>query len=54
MQQRLNQLIEQDSDRRGRAAYGTPPPQAGSPQQPPPGYPQQPPYPPTQQYPPQA
>lgn len=53
MQQRLNQLIEQDSDRRGRQAYGNAPQQGypqGGPQA---GYPQQPPYPPTQQYPPQ-
>jgi uncharacterized membrane protein YdbT with pleckstrin-like domain len=69
MQQRLNQLIEQDSDRRARQAYGGAPqpgysaqgyPQPGYPPpgQPPPGqpgpYPQQPPYPPTQQYPPQG
>jgi uncharacterized membrane protein YdbT with pleckstrin-like domain len=66
MQQQLNHLIEQDSDRRARSAYGGgpsgPPPQG---YQPPPqgypqpgqpqGYPQQgPPYPPTQQYPPQG
>jgi uncharacterized membrane protein YdbT with pleckstrin-like domain len=67
MQQRLNRLIEEDSDRRARQAYGggQPAPGAGQPgypqQQPPPGqpgqpgqYPQQPPYPPTQQYPPQG
>jgi uncharacterized membrane protein YdbT with pleckstrin-like domain len=59
VQQMLNRLIEQDSDRRARSAYGgAPPPPAGYPQQggaaqgPPPGYSQQgPPYPPTQQYP---
>jgi uncharacterized membrane protein YdbT with pleckstrin-like domain len=46
MQQLLNRLIQEDSDRRARQAYGS-----GT-QQPPPGqYPQQPPYPPTQQYP---
>lgn len=57
VQQMLNRLIEQDSDRRARSAYGGPPP-AGYPQQgavPPgqqQGYSQQgPPYPPTQQYP---
>ncbi|MDT4913826.1 MAG: hypothetical protein QOC66_2954 [Pseudonocardiales bacterium] len=66
MQQKLNRLIEEDSDRRGRQAYGNAPqqgyPQQGSypqqqgyPQQQPPGqYPQQPPYPPTQNYPPQS
>ena len=58
MQQTLNRLIEQASDRRARQAYGggyqqgppgQPYPQQGYPQQ---GqYPQQPPYPPTQQYP---
>ena len=53
MQQLLNRLIEEDSARRQRAAYGGPPPgypppQAGGP--PMPGYPQ-PGY-PTQQYPP--
>jgi uncharacterized membrane protein YdbT with pleckstrin-like domain len=49
MQQLLNRLIEADSDRRGRQAYG------GGQQQPPQGqYPQQPPYPPTQPYPPQG
>jgi uncharacterized membrane protein YdbT with pleckstrin-like domain len=65
MQQRLNRLIEEDSDRRNRPAYGGQPPQGypqqgglppqqGYPQQQPPGqYPQQPPYPPTQNYPPQ-
>jgi uncharacterized membrane protein YdbT with pleckstrin-like domain len=50
MQQLLNRLIEQDSDRRSRQAYG-----GGYQQQPPQGgYPQQPPYPPTQPYPPQG
>jgi uncharacterized membrane protein YdbT with pleckstrin-like domain len=64
MQQRLNRLIEEDSDRRNRpvagpAPQGYPqqggfPQQQGYPQQQPPGqYPQQPPYPPTQNYPPQ-
>jgi uncharacterized membrane protein YdbT with pleckstrin-like domain len=48
MQQTLNRLIEQDSDRRARQAYGGRPQQQQYPQQ---GqYPQQPPYPPTQQY----
>jgi uncharacterized membrane protein YdbT with pleckstrin-like domain len=47
MQQTLNRLIEEDSDRRARQAYG-----GGQPGYPPPGYPQQPPYPPTQEYPP--
>lgn len=53
MQQTLNRLIEEDSERRSRSAYG-----GGQPQGPPPQgypqqgqYPQQPPYPPTQQYP---
>jgi uncharacterized membrane protein YdbT with pleckstrin-like domain len=52
-QQLLNRLIEQDHDRRSRAAYGygAPPGQPGPGYGPPPGYPQQPPYPPTQQYP---
>jgi uncharacterized membrane protein YdbT with pleckstrin-like domain len=63
MQQQLNRLIEQDSERRGRQAYGGGAaqgyPQPGYPQQYPPqgpsgSYPQQPPYPPTQQYPPQT
>jgi uncharacterized membrane protein YdbT with pleckstrin-like domain len=64
MQQRLNRLIEEDSDRRNRPAAGPAPQgypqqggfpqQQGYPQQQPPGqYPQQPPYPPTQNYPPQ-
>jgi uncharacterized membrane protein YdbT with pleckstrin-like domain len=59
MQQQLNRLIEEDSDRRGRQAYGNAPqqgyPQPGYPQQGPPSgqYPQQQ-YPPTQQFPPQA
>jgi uncharacterized membrane protein YdbT with pleckstrin-like domain len=48
MQQTLNRLIEQDSDRRARQAYG-----GGYPQQGPPPA-QNPPYPPTQQYPPQS
>ncbi len=49
MQQLLNRLVQEDSDRRARQAYGG----GGYQQQPPPGqYPQQPPYPPTQQYPP--
>jgi uncharacterized membrane protein YdbT with pleckstrin-like domain len=65
-QQLLNRLIEQDSDRRMRGAYGGgyPQGQPGGPQQgyPQQGYPQQgypqgapgqPPYPPTQPYPPQ-
>jgi uncharacterized membrane protein YdbT with pleckstrin-like domain len=48
MQQTLNRLIEQDTDRRARQAYGAAPPQQQYRQQ---GqYPQQPPYPPTQQY----
>jgi uncharacterized membrane protein YdbT with pleckstrin-like domain len=46
-QQLLNRLIEQDHDRRARAAYGYSQPPPGYPQQPPQG----PPYPPTQQYP---
>jgi uncharacterized membrane protein YdbT with pleckstrin-like domain len=60
MQQQLNRLIEQDSDRRARAAYGGAPqpqqpyPTQGPPQGAPGQYPQQPPYPPTQQYPPQG
>ena len=51
MQQTLNRLIEQDSDRRARQAYGGGYPQQGPSQG---HYPQQPPYPPTQQYPPQG
>jgi uncharacterized membrane protein YdbT with pleckstrin-like domain len=58
MQQLLNRLIEQDSERRNRAAYGAttgyPPPGPGYQQPPVPGYPQQPGYPPTQPYPPQS
>ncbi len=63
MQQRLNRLIEEDGDRRGRGSYGGAPqqgyPQQGGyqqqqQQQPPGQYPQQPPYPPTQNYPPQG
>jgi uncharacterized membrane protein YdbT with pleckstrin-like domain len=61
VQQMLNRLIEQDGDRRARAAYGGGAPQGyqqqappAQPGYPPAGYPQQgPPYPPTQQYPPQ-
>jgi uncharacterized membrane protein YdbT with pleckstrin-like domain len=53
MQQRLNRLIEEDSDRRSRQAYGGGGYQQQQQQQGQPGqYPQQPPYPPTQQYPP--
>jgi uncharacterized membrane protein YdbT with pleckstrin-like domain len=66
MQQTLNRLIEEDSDRRARSVYGGGAPQGYPPQgyqqgqpgqqpypQQPGQYPQQPPYPPTQQYPPQ-
>ncbi|HEV7203948.1 MAG TPA: PH domain-containing protein [Jatrophihabitans sp.] len=55
MQQTLNRLIEEDSDRRARSAYGGGYPQQGPPQQggyPQQGYPQTGQYPPTQQYPP--
>jgi uncharacterized membrane protein YdbT with pleckstrin-like domain len=52
VQQLINRLIEEDSGRRSRQAYGGYPQQQqqGQPGQ----YPQQPPYPPTQQYPPQG
>ena len=56
MQQTLNRLIEEDSDRRARSVYGGGAPGQYPPHQqgPQPGqYGQQPPYPPTQQYPPQ-
>jgi uncharacterized membrane protein YdbT with pleckstrin-like domain len=50
VQQMINRLIEEDSGRRSRQAYGgVQQQQQGQPGQ----YPQQPPYPPTQQYPPQ-
>jgi uncharacterized membrane protein YdbT with pleckstrin-like domain len=53
VQQMINRLIEEDSGRRSRQAYGGYPQQQQQQQQP--GqYPQQPPYPPTQQYPPQG
>src|SRR5581483_5666316 len=57
MQQKLNQLIEQDGERRSRQAYGGGPGQQPQQQPPyPPNYPTQgyPEYPPTQQYPPQT
>ena len=50
VQQMINRLIEEDSGRRSRQAYGGYPQQQQQQGQ----YPQQPPYPPTQQYPPQA
>ena len=54
MQQQLNQLIEQDGERRARQAYGGAMPQQPYPPQGQyPGYPPQNPYPPTQGYPPQ-
>ncbi|HET8583497.1 MAG TPA: PH domain-containing protein [Jatrophihabitans sp.] len=54
MQQQLNQLIEQDGERRARQAYGgAMPQQPYPPQSQYPGYPPQNPYPPTQGYPPQ-
>ena len=54
MQQQLNQLIEQDGERRARQAYGGAIPQQPYPPQGQyPGYPPQNPYPPTQGYPPQ-
>jgi uncharacterized membrane protein YdbT with pleckstrin-like domain len=51
VQQMINRLIEEDSGRRSRQAYGGV--QQQGPQGQPGQYPQQPPYPPTQQYPPQ-
>jgi uncharacterized membrane protein YdbT with pleckstrin-like domain len=50
VQQLINRLIEEDSGRRSRQAYGGYPQQQQQQGQ----YPQQPPYPPTQQYPPQG
>jgi uncharacterized membrane protein YdbT with pleckstrin-like domain len=52
VQQMINRLIEEDSGRRSRQAYGGYPQQQQ--QQGQGQYPQQPPYPPTQQYPPQG
>jgi uncharacterized membrane protein YdbT with pleckstrin-like domain len=55
VQQMINRLIEEDSGRRSRQAYGGYPQQQQQGQYPQSGqYPQQPPYPPTQQYPPQG
>ena len=51
VQQMINRLIEEDSGRRSRQAYGGYPQQQQQQQG---QYPQQPPYPPTQQYPPQG
>ena len=50
VQQMINRLIEEDTGRRSRQAYGGFQQQQQQPGQ----YPQQPPYPPTQQYPPQG
>jgi uncharacterized membrane protein YdbT with pleckstrin-like domain len=50
VQQMINRLIEEDSGRRQRQAYGGYPQQQQQQGQ----YPQQPPYPPTEQYPPQG
>lgn len=51
VQQMINRLIEEDTGRRSRQAYGGYPQQQQQQQG---QYPQQPPYPPTQQYPPQG
>ena len=51
VQQMINRLIEEDSGRRQRQAYGGYPQQQQQQQG---QYPQQPPYPPTEQYPPQG